>query len=251
MKKLNLVGQTFGRLKVLEEDNKREEEEKEKTGKHLNTFWLCQCSCEAHNIVSVSRRNLTNGNTKSCGCLHHENVLTVNKKENKYDLSGEYGIGYTCNNGKEFYFDKEDYDKIKNYCWVENSSGYITTNIPTSEGSGSIYLHKLITNTSKEIIDHKNRKKYDNRKENLSVSTRKKNGANHETFSTNTSGFTGVIWDKSRQKWVARLKYNYKNYYLGDYENKEDAIIARLKAEKEYFKEDAPQRHLFEQYGIK
>lgn len=30
MKKLNLVGQTFGRLKVLEEDNKREEEEKEK-----------------------------------------------------------------------------------------------------------------------------------------------------------------------------------------------------------------------------
>ena len=58
-------------------------------------------------------------------------------------------------------------------------------------------------------------------------------------------------WDKSRQKWVARLKYNYKNYYLGGYENKEDAIIARLKAEKEYFKEDAPQRHLFEQYGIK
>lgn len=41
MKKLNLVGQTFGRLKVLEEDIKREKEEKEKTGKHLNTFWLC------------------------------------------------------------------------------------------------------------------------------------------------------------------------------------------------------------------
>lgn len=31
MRKLNLVGQTFGRLKVLEEDIKREEKEKEKT----------------------------------------------------------------------------------------------------------------------------------------------------------------------------------------------------------------------------
>ena len=67
MKKLDLTGRTFGRLKVLEEDFKREEEEKERTGKHLNTFWLCECSCEAHNIVSVSRKNLTSGDTKSYG----------------------------------------------------------------------------------------------------------------------------------------------------------------------------------------
>lgn len=107
MKKINLVGQTFGRLKVLEEDLKREEEEKEKTGKHLNTFWLCQCSCEAHNIVSVSRRNLTNGNTKSCGCLHYENVLTVNKKENKYDLSGEYGQDILVITAKSFILTKK------------------------------------------------------------------------------------------------------------------------------------------------
>ena len=30
----------------------------------------------------------------------------------------------------------------------------------------------------------------------------------------------------------------------------EDAIKARLEAEKKYFGEFAPQRHLFEQYGI-
>lgn len=31
---------------------------------------------------------------------------------NTYDLSGEYGIGYTTK-GEEFWFDLEDYDKIK------------------------------------------------------------------------------------------------------------------------------------------
>ena len=43
-----------------------------------------------------------------------------NKKYNKYDLSGEYGIGWTSNTNQEFYFDLEDYDKIKDYCWIYN-----------------------------------------------------------------------------------------------------------------------------------
>ena len=34
-----------------------------------------------------------------------------NKKSNIYDLSGEYGVGWTSNTNEEFYFDLEDYDK--------------------------------------------------------------------------------------------------------------------------------------------
>ena len=37
---------------------------------------------------------------------------------------------------------------------------------------------------------------------------------------------------------------------LGRFSDKEDAIKARLQAEAKYFKEFAPQRHLFKQYGI-
>ena len=44
--------------------------------------------------------------------------------------------------------------------------------------------------------------------------------------------------------------YNQKTYHLGRFVNKEDAIVARLKAEKEYFGEFAPQRDLFVQCGI-
>ena len=39
-----------------------------------------------------------------------------------------------------------------------------------------------------------------------------------------------------------------KHLYCGP--NKHDAIIARLKAEKDLYKEFAPQQHLFKKYGI-
>jgi len=41
-----------------------------------------------------------------------------------------------------------------------------------------------------------------------------------------------------------------QDIYIGLFDNKDDAIKARLKAEKKYFGEFAPQRHLFEQYEI-
>ena len=43
---------------------------------------------------------------------------------------------------------------------------------------------------------------------------------------------------------------NKRNINLGSYQNKKDAIRARLVAEKQYFGEFAPQRHLFKEYGI-
>ena len=49
----------------------------------------------------------------------------------------------------------------------------------------------------------------------------------------------------------ARIKINGKLIRIGFYASKDEAIIARLQAEVKYFKEFAPQRNLFKQYGIK
>ena len=43
---------------------------------------------------------------------------------NKYDLNlidehGKYGIGYCSNTNNKFYFDMDDYDKIKDIYWYE------------------------------------------------------------------------------------------------------------------------------------
>jgi hypothetical protein len=43
----------------------------------------------------------------------------------------------------------------------------------------------------------------------------------------NTTGFTGVCWEKNRNKWRVDGKKNNKNVYLGRFKKKEDAIKAR------------------------
>lgn len=58
--RLDLVGQSFGRLTVLAFAQIEREA----------TRWLCECRCGARLVVAG--RNLRSGNTASCGCLHRE-----------------------------------------------------------------------------------------------------------------------------------------------------------------------------------
>ena len=62
--KLNLTGQKFNRLLVLKESEKR-------IGNRVT--WVCQCDCG--NTVLVTAKNLTNGTTKSCGCLKKKDLI--------------------------------------------------------------------------------------------------------------------------------------------------------------------------------
>lgn len=57
--------------------------------------------------------------------------------------------------------------------------------------------------------------------------------------------------ERRGKSWISRIniaKHNRKAVYHGD--NEYDAIVARLVAEYKYYGQDAPQRHLFEEYGI-
>lgn len=62
-KKLNLLGQTFGDLIVIDfAPNKS----------NGRTAWKCQCKCG--NVIIVGTKELRNGDTKSCGCLWDKKV---------------------------------------------------------------------------------------------------------------------------------------------------------------------------------
>lgn len=52
---------------------------------------------------------------------------------------------------------------------------------------------------------------------------------------TNKSGTTGVWFDKTRNKWCAEIMFKRKKYFLGRYNDKDDAIAVRKEAEKEIF----------------
>lgn len=170
----------------------------------------------------------------------------------KYDLSGEYGIGWTANTNRAFIFDLDDYEKIYNYHWYElkdKNTNYSRVCAKRKSGDSWVYLHTIIT--GKKHIDHQDRDTFNNRKNNLRQCSQANNTRNSSKRSTNTSGFIGVGFDKRRNKWFAEIHYNHKHIFCGSYSNKTDAIRARLNAELQYFGiEFAPQRHLFEEYNI-
>lgn len=55
--------------------------------------------------------------------------------------------------------------------------------------------------------------------------------------SSNTSGVTGVYFDRSRSKWCAEIMFQKKKIHLGRYTSFNDAVSARKKAEEKYFGE--------------
>ena len=224
---INLSNKRFGRLVVIERTN----DYISPKGRH-KVQWLCQCDCG--NKVVVCGDSLKNKLTQSCGCLNKEMVNQRNKKYNTYDLSGEYGVGYTSK-GEPFYFDLEDYDLIKDYCWRIDNKGYVIANI-ISNNNQTIALHKLLFPLS-IYVDHKNHQRCDNRKINLRVVTPSQNCMNKIIRSDNTSGITGVSWNCKNNKWLAKITIDYKTIYLGYYGNFEDAVKARKEAEEKYFGE--------------
>ena len=156
------------------------------------------------------------------------------RKDNKYDLSGNYGVGYTLK-GEEFYFDLEDYDLIKDYCWHKDAHGYISC----KNNGKRILLHRLLMNINepKIMIDHINHIIIDNRKSNMRIVNKSQNAMNHNILRNNTSGVTGISQRKDNKKWRARITVNNNNIYLGQFDSFEDAIKARKEAEEKYFGE--------------
>ena len=85
-------------------------------------------------------------------------------------------------------------------------------------------------------IDHVNRDRADNRIVNLRLATRGENQQNQSMHSNNTSGYQGVCWHKKTGKWMARIKLNGKESYLGLFADIADAVAARCTAKANFHK---------------
>lgn len=223
----NLIGRKFNRLSVIEFAGYKIC----KNGNRLSQ-WLCKCDCG--NITTVTTYSLTNGKTKSCGCLNKEIVSNRSRKYNTYKFIDDYVIVY--NDSNYCYVDLDDYDKIKDIYWYKNKLGYFSGWYQ----SKLVALHRFIMDCPDNmVVDHigGTETKYDNRKKNLRIVTQQQNTMNCRISKNNTTGITGVYWHKSANKWTANIKVNRKSIYLGIFDTKEEAIAARKKAEEKYFGE--------------
>lgn len=132
-------------------------------------------------------------------------------------------------------------NKIKGHSWhLRKGDGYVECRINNKSVLLHRYLMGVVDKERDIMVDHINRNKLDNRNENLRIVTNSQNQTNKKIMNNNTSGTTGVTWDKARGKWKVSLNINKKCYNLGRFDTLEEAIDVRLKAEKLYHKEYAP-----------
>lgn len=221
----DLTGLKFGHLTVLARDKDRIQP----SGQH-KSMWKCQCDCDRQTIIIARGDHLRRHKISSCGNCG-----------NRYDLTGSYGICYLSDNSKCL-FDKEDYNKIKNYTWCKTGKeGYVSTRITDSNGNNmQIQMHRLIMSAPDGTeVDHIHHNTLDNRKSELRVVTKSQNQMNRRISSNNSSGTTGVYYCKNAQKWRATIQKNKKSISLGCFDDINDAITARKRAEQEFFGEFA------------
>lgn len=247
----NLVGDKYGRLTVLEKATTLCNKE--------TIYWKCLCECQLNKpekerqYTYVSTNNLKRGYVQSCGCLQRELMSQRTSRFNQFDIENyPWGVGWTSNTNEIFIFDKADYDKIKDYCWskaIDKNKKYVTLVAFNKKSSGKVNMAYIVT--GEKFMDHKNHDTLDNRKENLRPSTNRENNINRVVQKNNTSGITGVFWDKTHKKWCVRINIERgEKTTVGYFENFDDAVRARLLAEQKYYGEFAPQKHLYAKYGI-
>jgi len=147
-----------------------------------------------------------------------------------------------CEEITETIIDAEDYDIVKNYKWgiwkEKDGSYYAVTTIGNKRLSLAhcVLKHK---STMDVHIDHANRNKLDNRKENLRVATNSQNGHNSKLYKSNKSGYKGVHWNNFHEKWATGIRVNKKFIHLGFFVDKVEAANTYVLAAKKYYGEFA------------
>ena len=197
-KRLDLSGQRFGKLTALRRE----------ANIGRDTAWLCRCDCGGMTVAKTA--SLRRGRKRDCGCGNKAPRLA---STGQLDLTGlRFGsltalepLGKTgqthkwlcrCDCGRECAVAVAN---LRNghtrSCGCRNAAPRVT----------------VVDGTCVELI------------------------RSNILRSNNTSGCTGVVWQKKARRWRAEIGFQGKRYYLGQFDCFDDAVTARKEAEAKYF----------------
>ncbi len=235
---------TFGYLTPIEPTDKRNRKD---------IVWRCRCKCGS--IVEMPATRLLVGNTLSCGCMKVENILSASKH-----IAGTHLV-------QSLKEDAPSSDNLSGYVGVspkrDKWMAYITyrgrryhlgvySNIEDAIKARA-RAKELVMEDAYKLLEYYEELHKDDYKPDRSALPKVKNEpltVEGEKVirpmvarSNNTSGYPGVA--KAKKKWIASISYQKVRYVLGYFEKMEDAIAARMDAEKRLKKD--PQAFVMEQ----
>jgi hypothetical protein len=145
--------------------------------------------------------------------------------------------------------DDEDYERVLAAgpwfaAFRSGETVYVYRHVRKPEGTRTLQkLHRFILGIEdpKVLVDHRNGRGLNCHKRNLRFCTVSQNGANARKRAPwkSTSQFRGVSWHKRKAKWLAVIRVNYKQIYLGRFTDELDAARAYDAAARKYFGEFA------------
>ncbi len=129
--------------------------------------------------------------------------------------------------------DPEDYERLEPHRWHRAKGGYAARNSSLKGGSarGLVLMHREVLRLSPKgatnlEVDHINRNRLDNRKENLRTVTSGEQRQNLSKRSGTTSRYRGVSWSKRANRWQAYYTLDGKMTHLGLFGDEEQAAEA-------------------------
>lgn len=109
--------------------------------------------------------------------------------------------------------DDEDYERLALRRWSLSAQGYAVRGESRDGKKATVLMHRELTGTVDGEVDHANRNRLDNRRENLRPATRAQNGQNM-TAGRGISKHRGVGWNAARGKWVAYASGKYLGIFM-------------------------------------
>jgi hypothetical protein len=129
----------------------------------------------------------------------------------------------------------EDFEFLSSMKWYVNNHGYVYTSAWSRTIKKPIItkLHRLVTNAPNGLeVDHINRDKLDNRRENLRLCSHAENMRNRSVQKNNKTGYKGITYSKERNKWQVHVYPNGRARAVGRFKDFDLAVVALLEAQR-------------------
>lgn len=162
---------------------------------------------------------------------------------NEYEIKGNIAYMLLYNKKQEVrektMIDFEDVDRCDCFKWTFNAvKKSVTTTMLVDGEKKNVSLPRFLMDVHNKPhttqVDHISRDHLDNRKSNLRICTPSENSRNSKMYSTNTTGFRGVIFRKDTSKYAAQIWHNNQRIGLGCFETPEEAALVYNEAAKKY-----------------